>query len=70
MIFRDSSFHKTEDVIKWFAKHPRFKLQFTPTSPSWLNAVENWFTKLERQALDRDVFCSAKDFHRFIKTHN
>ena len=60
--------------MKWFSKHSRIKLHFTPTSASWLNAVENWFSKLERQALYRGVFCSVNDLrdaiHRFIKTHN
>lgn len=74
LILDNSSTHKTEDVMKWFGEHPRIKLHYTPTSASWLNAVENWFSKLERQALYRGVFCSVKDLsdaiHRFIKTYN
>ncbi|NTU70037.1 hypothetical protein HGB13_04450 [bacterium] len=74
LILDNRSTHKTEDVTKWFAKHPRTKLHLTPTSALWLNAVKNWFSKLERQALYRGVFCSVNDLkdaiHRFLKTHN
>ena len=48
--------HKHEAVRKWLAAHPRFKLHFTPTSSSWLNLVESWFSKLTQQRLRRGVF--------------
>ena len=35
--------HKTPSVKAWFARHPRFRLHFTPTSSSWLNLVERFF---------------------------
>jgi transposase len=74
MILDNSATHKTEEVRTWFAKHPRIKLHFTPTSASWLNAVESWFSPLERRALYRGVFCSVNELrdaiHRYIKTHN
>lgn len=74
LILDNSSTHKTPDVMKWFGKHPRFKLHFTPTSASWLNAVEGWFSQLERRAIHRGIFTSVKDLrkeiHRFIKVHN
>lgn len=74
LILDNSATHKTEEVRKWFAKHPRIKLHFTPTSASWLNAVESWFSQLERRALYRGVFCSVNELrdaiHRYIKTHN
>ena len=31
--------HKTKEVQAWLAKHPRFKLHFTPTSSSWIDLV-------------------------------
>lgn len=74
LILDNSSTHKTPDVEKWLAKHPRFILHFTPTSASWLNAVEGWFSQLERRAIHRGVFTSVKELrseiHRYIKVHN
>jgi hypothetical protein len=46
VILDNSSIHKTAAVREWLEKHPRFKLHFTPTSASWLNAVKGWFAQL------------------------
>jgi len=74
VILDNSSTHKTAEVNKWLEAHPRFIFHFTPTSASWLNAVENWFGQLERRSIHRGVFTSVKDLkeeiHRFIKQHN
>lgn len=74
VILDNSSTHKTPDVKKWLAAHPRFILHFTPTSASWLNAVEGWFSQLERRSIYRGVFTSVKELrdeiHRFIAVHN
>jgi transposase len=74
LVLDNSSTHKTPEVKTWLAKHPRFVLHFTPTSASWLNAVEGWFSQLERRAIHRGVFTSVKELrseiHRFIKVHN
>jgi transposase len=74
IILDNSSTHKTPDVKKWLAAHPRFIMHFTPTSASWLNAVESWFAQLERRSVHRGVFSSVKELrdeiHRFIKVHN
>ena len=74
IILDNSSTHKTPAVNKWLEAHPRFILHFTPTSASWLNAVEGWFAQLERRAIHRGVFTSVKELrdeiHRFIKVHN
>lgn len=74
VILDNSSTHKTVEVRQWLEKHPRIILHFTPTSASWLNAVEGWFSQLERRALYRGIFSSVKDLkdeiHRFIKVHN
>ena len=53
VILDNSSPHKTAAIKQWLEKHPRFKLHFTPTSASWLSAVEGWFAQLERRALYR-----------------
>ena len=74
VILDNSSTHKTAEVKKWLAEHPRFIMHFTPTSASWLNAVEGWFGQLERRAIHRGVFTSVKELRdeiqRFIKVHN
>ena len=70
IILDNSSTHKTAEVQKWLAGQPRITLHFTPTSASWLNAVESWFSQLERRSIYRGVFSSVTDLrneiHRFI----
>lgn len=74
LILDNSSTHKTEKVRAYFAAHPRFHLHFTPTSASWLNAVESWFGQLTRRALARGVFTHVQELRnelrRFIAAHN
>ena len=74
LIVDNSSTHTTEAIRDFLAAHPRFHLHVTPTSASWLNAVETWFGQLERRALRRGVFTSVSDLRdeirRFIETHN
>ena len=54
--------------------HPRFTFHFTPTSCSWLNAVEGFFAKLTNRRLKRGVFHSLLDLqatiNRFLAEHN
>lgn len=52
--------HKHPVVGEWLAEHPRFRLHFTPTSASWMNQVETWFSILHRQAIERGVFRSVR----------
>jgi transposase len=74
LILDNSSTHKTEKVRHFLADHPRFHFHFTPTSASWLNAVESWFSQLERRAIHRGVFISVADLRqeirKYIETHN
>ncbi len=74
IILDNLSAHKTADIREWLEAHPRIHLHFTPTSSSWLNAVEGWFSQLERRALYRGVFTSVPELkaelRRFIKVHN
>lgn len=74
IILDNLSAHKTQAVREWVAANPRIHLHFTPTSSSWLNAVEGWFAQLERRALYRGVFTSVPELktelERFIKVHN
>src|SRR6516225_1345632 len=53
--------HKHPDVRAWLAKNPRIVLHFTPTSGSWLNMVEVFFSIITRQAIRRGSFTSVKD---------
>jgi transposase len=66
--------HKHPKVRKWLAQHPRWTFHFTPTSASWLNAVEGFFAKLTRRRLKRGVFRSVADLqaaiNRFVAETN
>ena len=66
--------HKHPAVLAWLARHKRFFFHFTPTSCSWLNAVEGYFAKLSKQRLQRGVFRSVVELEtaidRFIEETN
>jgi transposase len=61
-------------VRQWLARHPRWTFHFTPTSASWLNAVEGFFAKLTKRRLKRGIFLSVVDLqaaiNRFVIEHN
>jgi transposase len=58
--------HKHPKVHAWLGRHPRFVFHFTPTSASWLNAVEGYFAKLTSRRLKRGVFRSIVDLQAAI----
>jgi transposase len=66
--------HKHPKTRAWLARHPRFIFHYTPTSASWLNAVEGFFAKLGKRRLKRGVFCSIVDLqgaiNRFLRETN
>ena len=66
--------HKHSKVREWLDRHPRFTFHFTPTSCSWLNAVEGFFAKLAKRRLKRGVFHSVVDLqaaiNRFVSEQN
>jgi transposase len=66
--------HKHAKVRRWLALHPRWVFHFTPTSCSWLNAVETLFAKLAKRRLKRGVFPSVvalqQAINEFVATHN
>jgi transposase len=66
--------HKHPKVRAWLARHPRWVFHFTPTSGSWLNAVENFFSALTRRRIRRGVFTSIVDLqtaiNRYLDEHN
>jgi len=73
-ILDNLSTHKTQAVRSFLAAHPRVHLHFTPTYSSWLNQVETWFAKIERDILARGIFTSLPDLRRkimkYIRHHN
>jgi transposase len=68
------STHKTEQVQEFLTEHPKVHLHFTPTYSSWLNQVELWFAKIERDVIARGVFTSVDDLRkklmRYIRHYN
>jgi transposase len=66
--------HKHSKVRAWLERHPRFHFHFTPTSASWLNAVEGFFAKLTPRRLKRGVFKGVVDLqaaiNRFVAETN
>lgn len=66
--------HKHPKVVQWLARHPRWTFHFTPTSASWLNAVEGFFAKLTKRRLKRGVFHSLVSLqaaiNRFVAEAN
>ena len=68
------SAHKTKAVAAFLADHPKVQMYFTPTYSSWLNQVELWFAKIERDVIARGVFTSLPDLKRklmrYIRHYN
>jgi transposase len=68
------SAHKSRPVADFLALHPKVHLHFTPTYSSWLNQVELWFGKIERDVIARGVFTSVTDLKRkllrYIRQYN
>jgi len=60
--------HKTDTIQRWLAAHPRFHLHFVPTSSSWLNLVERWFSELTTKLLQRGVHKSVQALEADIRT--
>jgi transposase len=68
------SAHKTKRVEAWLQTHPRVKIHYTPTYASWLNQIEIWFAKIERDLIARGIFTSVTDLRRkllhYVRAHN
>jgi transposase len=59
IVLDNLSAHKTKDVEKFLVQHPQVRFHFTPTYSSWLNQVELWFAKIQRDVIRRGVFTSV-----------
>ncbi len=68
------SAHKTRAVKAWLDEHPTVQIHYTPTYSSWLNQVEIWFGKIQRDLIARGIFTSTTDLRRklmsYIRLHN
>jgi transposase len=74
LILDNYATHNHPNVRAWLAKHPRFELHFTPTSSSWLNMVEIFFSQLTDKAIRRGIFYSVPDLidaiQAYLASHN
>jgi transposase len=74
LILDNYNTHKTALIHSWLAKRPRFHLHFTPTSASWLNQVERWFSLITERQIRRGAYSSTKELetviHRWIDNYN
>jgi transposase len=68
IVLDNSSTHKTPQIKRWLVAHPRFVLHFTPTSASWLNLVERWFSELTTKKLKRSAHRSVPALNKDIRT--
>jgi transposase len=74
VILDNLSAHKTNQVQRFLTEHPNAHLHFTPTYSSWLNQVELWFAKIERDVIARGIVTSRHDLKRklmrYIRHYN
>jgi transposase len=69
IILDNLSAHKTTLVRQFLEQHPRVHFHFTPTYSSWLNQVELWFAKIERDVIARGIFTSVSDLARKLRRY-
>lgn len=69
LILDNLSAHKHGKVKRWFTRHPRFHPHFTPTSASWLNPVERWFSELTQKRIRRGTFQNVSELVQAIKEY-
>jgi transposase len=74
IILDNLSAHKTKKVEAFLHQHPHVRFHFTPTYSSWLNQVEIWFARIEREVISRGIFLSVQDLSRklmrFIRAYS
>jgi transposase len=67
LVMDNVSTHKTPAIQRWLVAHPRFVVHFTPTSSSWLNLVERWFSELTTKKLKRGAHTSVRSLNADIR---
>jgi transposase len=61
--------HKVPKVTRWFVRHPRYHVHFTPTSASWLNQVERFFARITTQRIRRGTFENVRSLETAIEQY-
>src|SRR5437899_2755086 len=69
VVLDNLSAHKTKEVERFLAAHPKVRFHFTPTYSSWLNQVELWFAKTQRDVIARGVFTSVADLGKKLRKY-
>ena len=69
IILDNLSAHKTQLLRHFLQQHPHVQFHFTPTHSCWLNQVELWFAKIEREVMARGIFTSAPDLARKLRRY-
>lgn len=69
IILDNLSAHKTTLVREFLEQNPRVHFHFTPTYSSWLNQVELWFARIERDVIARGIFTSVSDLARKLRRY-
>src|SRR5271168_2590811 len=69
IVLDNLSAHKTQAVEEFLAQHPKVRFHFTPTYSSWLNQVELWFAKIQRDVIRRGVFTSVADLGNKLRKY-
>ena len=69
IILDNLSAHKTPKVAAFLEQHPNVSLHFTPTYSSWLNQIELWFSKVQRDVIARGIFTSTADLARKLRRY-
>ncbi len=69
VVLDNLSAHKTKDVERFLAEHPQVHFHFTPTYSSWLNQVELWFAKIQRDVIRRGIFTSVADLGNKLRKY-
>jgi transposase len=63
------SAHRTSRVWQFIDRHRNVRIHFTPTYSSWLNQIEIWFSKIQRDVIARGIFRSVKDLAKRLMTY-
>jgi transposase len=69
IVLDNLSAHKTKAVEEFLLENPKVRFHFTPTYSSWLNQVELWFAKIQRDVIARGVFTSVADLARKLRKY-
>ena len=69
LIVDNLSAHRTSRVWEFLERNRHVRIHYTPTYSSWLNQVEIWFSKIQRDIIARGIFRSVKDLAKKLMTY-